>query len=664
MFDHILTTYQLSGAYPERDIPKESWLDQLGIALSGPVINWMQSRDSQTQEFMILLKTVGTEIEGLDDNEIKEKVAQAKSRLRIHQFNHMRDVATCFALTRELAHRTVGMRHFDVQIIGGLTILQGKIAEMETGEGKTLTATLPACAAALSGMPVHIITVNDYLAERDKDLMSPLYEAMGLSVGVIISGMSPEDRKQAYACDITYCTNKEIAFDYLKDRISLNTNRSRIRLQLEKLYGRSPRVEKLLMKGLYFAIIDEADSVLIDEARTPLVISGQSESDDASKIYTEALDLAKELNPEEDYYIETKERNIYLTEKGKYQLSQLTQSKGGIWTGIQRREEIAVKALMALCLFIKDKHYLVHDGKVQIIDEYTGRTMADRSWELGLHQLIEVKEGCEITGQRETIARITYQSFFRRYLHIAGMTGTAKEMSRELWSVYRLNVKQIPTNRPAQRFDNGVRIFLSQDEKWQAVIESVIEKHEQGRPVLVGTRSVETSEVVGKLLAEKGVTHSILNARQDADEAEIVAKAGVSGTVTVATNMAGRGTDIKLLDEVVEKGGLHVIVTEMNESKRIDRQLIGRCGRQGQTGSYEMIIAIDDELFDTYTNKMFKTMMENLVAMDNRWARRTLMLILRSAQLLAQRYHSQIRKRLLKMEDQLNSALAFSGKQE
>lgn len=664
MYSQTINNYNLYSAYPERKIINEGWINKTAVDFVGLYAKYKSSNKKYFDEFIELVNNNTDHFSELSNDEILEVVRQLRMRLHENHFNNIDYISEVFGLVREIAGREINMRHFDVQLIGGLVMLQGRVAEMETGEGKTLTATLPACAAALSGLPVHIITVNDYLVKRDSNLMQPIYHALGLTVGVIVSGMSPEERRKAYKCDITYCSNKEIAFDYLKDRITLGKKRSRMRLKIEELKGGTTRIDKLLMRGLCFAIVDEADSVLIDEARTPLIISGSGDIKEEKKFYEEALSIACELNLDEDFSLHDKERNVRLTEQGKIKIESLISNLSGIWKGKQRREELLAKALAAIYLYMPDKQYLVKDGKVQIIDEFTGRVMPDRSWESGLHQLIETKEGCDLSSRRETLARISYQKLFRRYLHLSGMTGTGTEVENELWSVYRLNVIKIPTNKPVRRTAYPEIICGCQKEKWDAVVTSITNMRETGRPVLIGTRSVEASEHLSELLHNKNIEHCVLNARQDEEEASIINQAGKEARITVATNMAGRGTDIKLDDSVSANGGLHVILTEIHESKRIDRQLFGRCGRQGDLGSYETILSIEDELFSNYINEKIKQIAQQLESKKNPTSQAILSLLMKYSQWTAERFHKRARCELLKMDDQLDIALAFSGQTE
>jgi preprotein translocase subunit SecA len=582
-------------------------------------------------------------------------------RLRLQRRSWPLDlVAQTFALVRKAAAQVLGMRHFDVQVMGGWILLNGMIAEMDTGEGKTLTATLPASTVALAGLPVHVVTVNDYLAQRDAELMRPLYQALGLSVGVVTSGMSAEARRQAYACDITYCTNKELVFDYLRDRIALGRRPGRIHLQVARLAAPASRRPQLLLRGLHFAIVDEADSVMIDEARTPLIISKAAGDTGDVGEYCEALVTADELEPGIDFSIDERERLIKLTDSGRTRLVEILQAHAGSGASRWRREELTRQALTALHLMQRDTHYLVKDNKVQIIDEYTGRVMADRSWEHGLHQLIEVKEGCVVTRQNDPLSRISYQHFFRRYRRLAGMTGTAREVRGELWSVYRLAVVRVPTNHRARRVPLGDSVYPTAEAKWQAVRSRVIELRRQQRPILIGTRSVAASEHLSNLLNAAGVPHQVLNARQDEAEAEIIARAGAMGQITVATNMAGRGTDIRLTPEVAQLGGLHVIGTERHEARRIDRQLWGRCGRQGDPGSYEMIMSLEDDIVSMH-GAALKGVVSLALSQYRRIGPWLGKLALCWAQYAAERLHGRKRRDLLKLDEQLEAALAFSG---
>ena len=653
-----------AGIYPERPEPRVEWLDRVAASATGMLAPWLRPRASRFEWIVDLVNAQARSTEKLSDSEIRELSWGLRQRLRSEGYKEDL-VAQAFALVREVAGRSLGMRHFDVQLMGGLVLLNGMVAEMETGEGKTLTATLAACTAALSGVPVHIITVNDYLAERDAKWMGPIYRALGLTVGTIVHGMAPDAKRAAYRCDVTYCTNKEVTFDYLRDRIILWDRPSQTRLQLEHLYGERSRVRHLLLWGLHFAIVDEADSVLIDEARTPLIISAEGDNDDEQRLYEQALDIARKLILREDFSISASERSLELTDQGKARIEDIAQWDGRGLTNKQHREELVRQALVGLHLFFRDKHYLVKDGKVQIIDEYTGRLMADRSWERGLHQLIEIKENCDMTSRKETQARISYQRFFRRYLRLAGMTGTAREVAGELWSIYGLRVVTVPTNRPLHRHYLPDRVYPTAGKRWEAVVNRISKVHSEGRPVLVGTRSVAASEHLSHLLMDAGLPHKVLNARQDQEEAEIIAQAGEQARITVATNMAGRGTDIHLAPGVAERGGLHVIATERHEARRIDRQLFGRCGRQGDPGTSEALVSIEDELVTVYVNKAFQWLSAVVLRRPDtviaRWIGK---ILFHRGQRKAERLHARVRHDLLRMDEQLGDALAFSGRPE
>jgi preprotein translocase subunit SecA len=565
-------------------------------------------------------------------------------------------VAAAFALVREVGRRTLGLRHYDVQLAGGYALLNGMVAEMDTGEGKTLTATLTAATVALAGTPVHVVTVNDYLAQRDAENMGPLYEALGLTVGTIVHGLPPPQRQAAYACDITYTSNKEIAFDYLRDRIALGNRPSNVAFKLKRVQG-ARQGEGTVMRGLHFAIVDEADSVLVDEARTPLIISRETPPDQEQVWAETALHLVKQLEIDRDYKILRTERRVELTRAGRDRLAELGNEVGGIWRSSVRREESARQALTALHLFQQGDHYLVQDDKVQIVDEYTGRIMADRSWSEGLHQLVEVKENCAVSGRKVPMARITYQRFFRRYQRLAGMTGTAREVSRELWAVYRLAVTRIPTNRPMHRRHLPTRILTSAEQKWQAIAERAAEISAAGHAVLIGTRSVSASETLSDLLTDAGLEHDVLNAAQDKHEAEIIARAGQYGRITVATNMAGRGVDIPVDEKVLEEDGLHVILSERHDASRIDRQLAGRCGRHGEPGVVQGILSLEDPLLE-----LINPIVVRWTSALPRYCRNAVSLfVFRRAQRRAERAHSAARRALLKQDQKLGVLLAFSG---
>jgi preprotein translocase subunit SecA len=664
MFDRRANLKISRRGYAEQAQPRAKWIDRAAARVSGPFARRVHARRAKDPLFVQQVGGFDAWAGKLEEHELRAAAASLGERLSRDGFAAV-TVAQAFALVREAAARTLGQRHFDVQLLGGLVLLDGMVAEMATGEGKTLTATLAACTVALAGIPVHIVTVNDYLATRDAEWMGPIYKSLGLSVATIVSGMDAEARRQAYAADVTYCTNKEIAFDYLKDRIVLGREANQLQLQAERLYEERPRLKQLLLRGLHYAIVDEADSVLIDEAKTPLIISGPASREASEQAtYQTALALTSEMETGRDFVIEGRERVVRLLPEGLARLAQRAKELGGVWIRRQWREELARQALSAHHLFLRDKQYLVKDGKVQIIDEYTGRVMPDRSWEHGLHQMIEGKEGLAVTCRIDPLARISYQRFFRRYLRLAGMTGTAREVAGELWSVYRLATVTIPTNRPLKRRGVPTWVYPSADEKWRAIVSRIQEQQNAGRPVLVGTRSVAASEQLSRLLTARGLDHQVLNARQDRQEAEIIAGAGERCRITVATNMAGRGTDIRLPQSSRSLGGLHVIATELHEARRIDRQLFGRCGRQGDPGSYQAIISLEDELMRIYAHRWWQKLSALLPRLGdgaNDWARAVTLAL---AQRAAERLHYRMRRQLLKTDEQRDAALAFSGRAE
>jgi preprotein translocase subunit SecA len=651
------------GLYPERHDPQPSWLERVTSRAAAAVTRRNQSRGAYFERITGLVGAHAPAMEHLGDGEIPELVKELRYGLVKEGLSDAL-AARSFALVREVAGRTLGMRHFDVQMIGGWVIFQGMLAEMETGEGKTLTATLPACTAALAGIPVHVITVNDYLAKRDAELMRPVYEALGLSVGAVVDGMQPEARRAAYACDVTYCTNKQIAFDYLKDRLALSRGSGRLKLELQRLDPNDKRLERLLLRGLCFAIVDEADSVLIDEARTPLKLSRPGDSADFKRTFDEGLSLASQLNAGNDYVVDARERRVELTDRGGQRLAELAEPLQGIWSGARRREELVRQALSAQYLFIRDRDYLLRDGQVQIIDESTGRVMPDRTWERGLHQMIQAKEGVEISARSETLARISYQRFFQRYLRLSGMSGTLREAAGELWSVYRLNAVTVPTHRPSGRRVAADTVHKTQKEKRRVILASVRERRQEGQPVLIGTRTVADSEHLSGLLESEGLPHRVLNARQDEQEAEIVERAGEIGRITVATNMAGRGTDIRLGPGVAERGGLHVIVTERHEAGRIDRQLMGRCARQGDPGSVEVVLSLEDELAALYVPRILRWAFGKTARQGRPLARWAGELPIRIAQRLLEGRHARMRRALQKLDERLDDVLAFTGRPE
>lgn len=596
------------------------------------------------------------EIGALSDAELQAEAVRMRVRLLARRRGDVEALVRAFACVREASARTLGKRHYKVQIMGALGLYEGRLVEMATGEGKTLTATPAAVVAALAGDPVHVVTVNDYLAGRDAEETRPVYAFFGLTVGVVDSEMEPEQRQAAYACDITYVSNSNLAFDYLRDRIAIRSRRGAARqraLSLTRPAGRSG----LMLRGLAFAIVDEADSVFVDEARTPLILSSTADDPEAAQLYANALAMARQLRKGVEFMLDAMNKQIELTERGKARLAELAAGLDGLWRIRLAREELARQALSSLHLFEGGREYVVREGKVQIVDEFTGRIMPDRSWQGGLHQMIEAREGVEVTGRKETMARITYQRFFRRYRRLSGMTGTGFELAAEFLDTFNLTTVRVPRHRPLKRRHLGTTFLRGEDAKWRAVAARAAAMHAVGRPVLVGTRSVEASLRASRALAALGLPHEVLNATQDRAEAEIIAEAGQLGAITVATNIAGRGTDIHPRAGVPELGGIHVILTEFHESARIDRQLYGRTGRQGGPGTTEAIVSLEDELFRRFAPWLLMLCRRlRLPALP-----RLLPLL---AQRKAEAEHAATRREQTSLDRQLERALAFTGPTE
>ncbi|HCY6783852.1 TPA: preprotein translocase subunit SecA [Staphylococcus aureus] len=533
----------------------------------------------------------------LTDEEIRNKTKQFQTELadidNVKKQNDYLDkiLPEVYALVREGSKRVFNMTPYKVQIMGGIAIHKGDIAEMRTGEGKTLTATMPTYLNALAGRGVHVITVNEYLSSVQSEEMAELYNFLGLTVGLNLNSKTTEEKREAYAQDITYSTNNELGFDYLRDNM-VNYSEDRV------------------MRPLHFAIIDEVDSILIDEARTPLIISGEAEK--STSIYTQANVFAKMLKQDEDYKYDEKTKAVHLTEQGADKAERMFKVEN--LYDVQNVDVISHinTALRAHVTLQRDVDYMVVDGEVLIVDQFTGRTMPGRRFSEGLHQAIEAKEGVQIQNESKTMASITFQNYFRMYNKLAGMTGTAKTEEEEFRNIYNMTVTQIPTNKPVQRNDKSDLIYISQKGKFDAVVEDVVEKHKAGQPVLLGTVAVETSEYISNLLKKRGIRHDVLNAKNHEREAEIVAGAGQKGAVTIATNMAGRGTDIKLGEGVEELGGLAVIGTERHESRRIDDQLRGRSGRQGDKGDSRFYLSLQDELMIRFGSERLQKMMSRL----------------------------------------------------
>ncbi|WP_350314514.1 preprotein translocase subunit SecA [Pseudoalteromonas sp. TB43-MNA-CIBAN-0091] len=642
------------------------------------------SRNDRTiknlRKTVALINALETQLEALSDEDLKAKTAEFRERYDNGQ--SLGDILPeAFAVVREASKRVNGMRHFDVQLLGGMVLHQGRIAEMRTGEGKTLTATLPAYLNGLTGKGVHVITVNDYLAKRDAETNRPLFEFLGLTVGCNVPGMMPQQKKQAYAADITYGTNNEFGFDYLRDNMAFS-------------------IDERVQRPLFYAVVDEVDSILIDEARTPLIISGPAE--DSSELYTEINTIVPLLELQEkedeegiegdgDFTIDEKSKQVHLTERGQIKVEELLTERGLIEEGDSLYSAASITllshvyaALRAHKLYQKDVDYVIKENEVIIIDEHTGRSMEGRRWSEGLHQAVEAKEGVKIQNENQTLASITFQNYFRLYETLAGMTGTADTEAFEFQSIYGLDTVVMPTNKPMIRDDRADLVYLTQEEKYEAILADIKDCQERGQPVLVGTISIESSEYLSQFLRKEKIKHNVLNAKFHAQEADIVSDAGLPGTVTIATNMAGRGTDIVLggnwnseveklenptdeqiaeikaawkirHDAVIDAGGLHIIGTERHESRRIDNQLRGRSGRQGDAGSSRFYLSMDDALMRIFagermTNMMRKLGMQRGEAIEHPWVNRAI----ENAQRKVEARNFDMRKQLLEYDDVAN----------
>ena len=603
----------------------------------------------KTDEFRGKLRPMVTEIDSLEKEivglpEIEKEAAKLHLQKRRQGLDSLFEgiLPEAFAVVREAARRTIGLRHYDTQLIGGIVLHRGGIAEMANGEGKTLVATLPTYLNALDGKGAHVVTINDYLARRDRDWMGPVYEFLGLSIGVIQNQMDNVSRREAYQCDIIYGTNNEFGFDYLRDNMA-------------------PTKEDQVQRGFNYAIVDEVDSILIDEARTPLIISGPAERstelyDQIDKIIPRLKKGKKEEDEKDyDYEIDEKDQTVALTERGIEKAEKLLGVKDIYQADDPKLATHIHQAIRAHELYERDRDYLIKDGEVVIIDEFTGRLMPGRRWSDGLHQAVEAKEGVRIRNENQTLATITLQNYFRMYNKLAGMTGTASTEADEFKKIYNLDVVTIPTNEPSMRQELSDRIYQKERAKFEAVIKEIEKLYREERPVLVGTRSVEKSEFLSKMLRERGIPHYVLNAKYHEKEAQIVAQAGQRRAVTIATNMAGRGTDIKLEDGVEALEGLFVIGTERHESRRIDNQLRGRSGRQGAPGAAQFYVCLQDELMRIFGSERIASLMERLKIpedepIEHPWVTRAL----ERAQQQVERRNFEIRKQLLEYDDVMN----------
>jgi preprotein translocase subunit SecA len=579
------------------------------------------------------ISALESQMQSMNDETLKAQTKIFKDRL--NNGESLDDILPeAFATVREASVRTLKMRHFDVQLIGGIVLHQGKIAEMKTGEGKTLAATLPAYLNALSGKGVHIVTVNDYLAKRDTEWMGHIYKFLGLSVGCILHGLTDEERKAAYGSDITYGTNNEFGFDYLRDNMKFD-------------------IDTIVQKELNFAIVDEVDSILIDEARTPLIISGPAEK--STDLYHHVNTIIPRLVSEKDYTVDEKARSAVLTEEGVAKAEKLLKVENLYDPKYIELLHHVNQALKAHVLFKRDVDYIVKNGEVIIVDEFTGRLMPGRRYSEGLHQALEAKESVKIENENQTLATVTFQNYFRMYDKLAGMTGTADTEAAEFKKIYDLDVMVIPTNKPMIRKDNSDVIYKTRKEKFDAALNEIIELNKKGQPVLVGTISIDVSESFSNKLKKRGIKHSVLNAKNHEKEAEIIALAGQKAAVTISTNMAGRGTDIVLGEGVTELGGLHILGTERHESRRIDNQLRGRSGRQGDPGSSRFYLALEDDLLRIFGGERITGIMERLGMEEGEPIENKLISkAIENAQAKVEGHNFDIRKQLLEYDDVMN----------
>ncbi|MCF7900277.1 preprotein translocase subunit SecA [Candidatus Babeliales bacterium] len=592
--------------------------------------------DREVSKLLPLVEQVNSfesAVQALSDDGLKEKTNEFRKQLA--DGKTLDDLLPeAFAVVREASRRTLGQRHYDVQIMGGIVMHQGKIAEMKTGEGKTLTATLPLYLNALSGKAALLVTVNDYLAKRDSEWMAPIFNLLGLSVSCLQNSMHDAERKEVYNADVIYATNNELGFDYLRDNMKF-------------------RLEDYVQRDLYFAIVDEVDSILIDEARTPLIISGSS--DEESNLYQKASDGVRTLIKNEDYEFDEKQRSVLLTEQGNDKMEVFFHIENMYAVENINILHHVTQALKAHVMFKKDIDYVVRDDQVLIVDEFTGRILPGRRYSDGLHQSLEAKEGVKVEKESQTLASITLQNFFRLFTKLAGMTGTALTEAEEFHNIYKLDAIAIPTNRALIREDKNDLIFLSEAAKFRAILEDIKERHKKGQPILIGTIAIETSERLSNLLRSEKIPHEVLNAKQHEREAEIVENAGKFGSIMIATNMAGRGTDIKLTPEALEAGGLYILGTERHESRRIDNQLRGRSGRQGDRGESRFYISLEDNLIrvfagDDLKNKMMHWGMEEDEIIEDKMVSR----IIEHSQEKVEKRNFDVRKHLIEYDDVMN----------
>ena len=600
------------------------------------------------------------QFEHLTDHDLKARLAALAEEFRRRPRPAAPIVREALAGVREAARRTLQLRARVVQLAGALAMHRGYLAELATGEGKTLSAGLAATLAAWSGHPVHLITANDYLASRDAHWMGPLYRFCGLDAGAVKGDMEQDDRRAAYAKPVTYATGKEVVADFLRDRLRLGRNQHfGVRVVPGIVRGDLVAPAQPVMRGIHTAIVDESDHILVDESVTPVILSSPHANEMFTRACRQARDLAARLEAGRDFKIDTGYRVIDLLPEGRRRIEEMSADMPGLWKAPRRSSELILQALLAHHLYENGKQYVVQNGKIVIVDEFTGRLMHQRTWREGLHQAVEVKEGLELSDLSETSMRLSFQRFFRFYQRISGMTGTAKEAAGELWRIYRLPVVCIPPHRPVVRENLTPRIFADEESKWRAIVRSIVDIHATRRPVLIGVRSVRQSEKLSELLQAEGLHHRVLNAVRHEEEANVIAEAGGEGRITIATNMAGRGTDIRLSHGIAESGGLHVLATEFHEAGRVDRQLYGRSGRQGDPGSAITFGSMEDELAVRYLPAWVRRQTARWILSGGRGGAAFSRLLIRAAQGAAEFRAFGQRREVLKTDTWLEESLAF-----
>ena len=605
-----------------------------------------------------------SKLEKLDSENLAQRIQESSEYFRRHLVPGRAATREALALVGVAIERSLGLRPYPVQFMSALVLLNGKLAEMATGEGKTLSTALAAVPLAWSGKPLHIITANDYLAQRDMEEMNPLYQFCGVRAGYVVGEMEPEERRFHYAKDLTCTTSKELLADFLRDRLKYDSINNPSRLLTRHLLDeqKSSGLQEKVMRGIHTALVDEADSVLIDEAATPLIISQKYKNEAYNECCRLAYEISKNMRPDRDYHVDFKHREVKLTRHGKDVIDDQSEILPRMWRNFDRSIELVKQALSAREFFKKDRDYIIDDGKVVIIDPMTGRQKRDSSWRGGIHQAVETKEGLEISDPAQTLASLSFQNFFRLFPRLGATTGTAGSASPEFWHVYRLSTVKVPTNRKCIRTVQDTRYFPTADQKWSAMTRAVQKLHAVGRPILIGTGSVKASEDLAAYLDEAGIPFELLNAKEHASEADIVKQAGQKGAITIATNMAGRGTDIKLGKEVPALGGLHVMAAERMESSRVDRQLQGRAGRQGDPGSAQTFVSMEDDLLVAHNSS--STLKQCATALRSRGpgSRGFAALLTNQAQKAQEKKQRQQRESIMRMDKWLEESLSFTGR--